>query len=94
MSSSGGAAPRRRRQRGARFAGAPVVLALLALAPDAHAYIDPGTGSLILQGLIAGLAAAAVVIRGYWYRIKAFFRGDKAAAAKPDPETRRPGDPE
>jgi hypothetical protein len=55
-------------------------------------YIDPGTGSLVLQGLIAGFAAAAVVIRGYWYRIKAFFRGDKAAQ-KPD-AAKQPGEPE
>ena len=60
-------------------------------------YIDPGTGSLILQGLIAAFAAAAVVVRGYWYRIKAFFRGDKTAASddvKPDAQPKRPGEPE
>lgn len=56
-----------------------LVVALLAPG-DAIAYIDPGTGSLILQGLIAGFAAAAVVLRGYWYRIKAFFRGGKTHA--------------
>jgi len=72
----------------------PAVLALLALPQDAAAYIDPGTGSLILQGLIAGLAAAAVVIRGYWYRIKAFFRGGKPAAGAADAKDREPGDAE
>ncbi len=56
-------------------------------------YIDPGTGSLIIQGLIAAFAAAAVVIRGYWYRIKAFLRGDKPDP-KPEPEPKQPGDPE
>jgi hypothetical protein len=72
--------------------------ALALIAPgDAAAYIDPGTGSLILQGLIATLAAAAMVVRGYWYRIKAFFRGDKAAPnadAKPDAQPKPPGEPE
>jgi len=71
----------------------PAVLLLLALPQDAAAYIDPGTGSLILQGLIAAFAAAAVVIRGYWYRIKAFFRRDKTSA-KPATETKQPGEPE
>jgi hypothetical protein len=56
-------------------------------------YIDPGTGSLLVQGLIAAFAAAAVVIRGYWYRIKSFFRG-APPAAKPDTEAKQPGDPE
>jgi hypothetical protein len=55
-------------------------------------YIDPGTGSLILQGLIASVAAAAVAIRHYWYRVKAFFRGDKAADTDAPP--RQPGEPE
>ena len=27
-------------------------------ASPAHAYLDPGTGSIILQGLLAGIAAA------------------------------------
>jgi len=55
-------------------------------------YIDPGTGSLILQGLIASFAAAAVALRAYWYRLKAFFRGDKPA--EPDAAPKQPGDPE
>ena len=65
---------------------------LLALPLDAAAYIDPGTGSLILQGLIAAFAAAAFVIRGYWYRIKALFRrkDGPAATGRPQPG----GDPE
>jgi len=75
----------------------PLVLGLLALPRDAAAYIDPGTGSLILQGLIATLAAAAVVLRGYWYRIKAYFRGDKAAPkadSTQGAQPKQPGDPE
>ena len=51
-----------------------LVLSLSALFPvSAFAYLDPGTGSIILQGLIAGLAAAAVVMKTYWYKIKSFF---------------------
>lgn len=74
-------------------AAPPALLLLLALPREASAYIDPGTGSLVLQGLIAAAAAAAVVIRGYWYRIKAFFRRDKPAA-RADREPPPPGDPE
>ena len=39
----------------------------------AFAYLDPGTGSIILQGLIAALAAAGLVMKAYWYKIKSFF---------------------
>ena len=79
-----------------RAAAGLLPLAALALIPsgEAAAYIDPGTGSLILQGLIATLAAAAVVIRGYWYRIKAFFRGDKPAQPDAAPAPKQPGEPE
>lgn len=35
----------------------------------AFAYLDPGTGSIILQGLIAALAAGAVFVKIYWYKL-------------------------
>ena len=37
------------------------------------AYIDAGTGSLIIQFLIAGAVGGIVLVRGFWRRIKAFF---------------------
>jgi hypothetical protein len=37
---------------------------------SAHAYLDPGTGSMILQLLLGGIAGAMVVGRLYWQRIK------------------------
>ena len=39
-----------------------------------NAYIDPGTGSLILQGIIAGIAMGLYTIKMYWYKIKSFFK--------------------
>ena len=38
------------------------------------AYLDPGTGSLILQALVASLAGAVVAITAYWQKIRTFFR--------------------
>ncbi len=38
------------------------------------AYIDAGTGSLLLQGIAGGVAAVAVTARLYWRRLKAVFR--------------------
>jgi hypothetical protein len=40
----------------------------------AHAYIDPGTGSALIQGLIAGVAAIGITARLYWHRIAEFMR--------------------
>jgi hypothetical protein len=43
-------------------------------ASAAHAYIDPGTGSVLLQSLIGGVAAAFAVISLYYNRLKFFIR--------------------
>ena len=39
---------------------------------NAHAYLDPGAGSALLQGLLAALAAIAVVAKLYWHRVLRF----------------------
>lgn len=33
------------------------------------AYLDPGTGSLALQGLIASLLAGLFLLKAYWRRL-------------------------
>ncbi len=47
--------------------------AVLVFPTSADAYLDPGTGSIILQRLIAAIAAGLVVMKTYWYKIKTFF---------------------
>jgi hypothetical protein len=39
----------------------------------ANAYLDPGTGSILVQSLLAGIAGAAAVVSLYWQRLKTFF---------------------
>ncbi len=46
---------------------------LLFLATPAHAYLDPASGSMILQVLLGGIAGAAVLIRLYWHKLKDLF---------------------
>lgn len=43
------------------------------LSPD-YAYIDPGTGSLILQIVLGGLAAVAVMAKFWWRRLLVLLR--------------------
>lgn len=57
-----------------RLALASVAL-LLVSTGSAWAYIDPGSASLLLQGLIGAAAALLVGLRLYWGRLKAAFRG-------------------
>ena len=37
--------------------------------PTLLAYLDPGSGSVLLQALAGGLAAAGVVLKLYWRRV-------------------------
>ncbi len=45
---------------------------LMFYSTNAFAYIDPGTVSIILQGLIAALAAIIVTLKIYWIKILEF----------------------
>lgn len=40
----------------------------------AYAYINPGTGTFILQLIIGALTGGIVAIKLYWNKIKAFFK--------------------
>jgi len=37
---------------------------------DAYAYIDPGSGSIIIQALIGVLVGVAITLKVYWYKFK------------------------
>lgn len=45
-------------------------LSLLFPSP-AHAYLDPGTGSVILQVVLAGILGAVFTLKSYWRAVKA-----------------------
>ena len=47
-----------------------LALLLLGVSPHAAAYLDPGTGSMILQGIIAGVAVVGLTLKTYWYKIR------------------------
>ena len=49
----------------------PVLLVLFVLNGSARAYLDPGTGSILLQALAAAVLAAGV----FWQRITNFIKG-------------------
>lgn len=37
---------------------------------DAYAYLDPGTGSVIIQAVIGAIAAVLITLKIYWYKLK------------------------
>jgi hypothetical protein len=44
---------------------------------EAQAYLDPGTGSMILQMIIGGVLAISYTVKIYWRKIKAFLTKKK-----------------
>ena len=50
-----------------------LIIGLISYTSPAYAYLDPGTGNMLLQGLIAGLAAIISFLSIYWQKVKAFF---------------------
>ncbi len=50
-----------------------VLVGLLFFASSAYAYLDPGTGSMLVQGLLAGIAAVFVSVKVFHRRIAAYF---------------------
>ncbi len=57
------------------------MMSWLVVLPSAQAYIDPASGSMIFQALIAGIAAAGTGLALFWSRITSFFRGRGADAS-------------
>ncbi len=61
-----------------------VALIGLALPDRASAYLDPGTGSAILQMAMAAILGTLFVIKTYWRKLMSFF------SSKPIEEEERP----
>jgi hypothetical protein len=52
-----------------------VLAACLLIASPAQAYLDPGTGRMLLSAVIGVAAAVALAVKMFWYRLIGLFRG-------------------
>jgi len=50
------------------------LLILAAATTPAFAYLDPGAGSMLLQGMLAAVAGSVFVLKQYWRRVVSVFR--------------------
>ena len=50
-----------------------LVAGALLTATPAYAYVDPGTGGMLVQLVTGGVAGLAVLAKLYWSRVKAIF---------------------
>jgi hypothetical protein len=59
-----------------RLAAALVVLAasFVVVAKPAYAYIDPGTGSLVIQAVLAAVLTVGATVKVFWHQIKEKYR--------------------
>ena len=55
-------------------------------------YLDPGSGSFIIQILIAGLLGAGLALRGYWSRLfRLFKRSDTSKTVTEESQDKHAG---
>jgi hypothetical protein len=57
-----------------------LTLLLAFVTTQAYSYIDPGSGSYVIQVLITVFVGASVGIRIFWRRIKDFFSGKRTVS--------------
>jgi len=61
--------------------GAVFLVMLILASEPAHAYLDPGSGSMLLQIILGGIAGLVVAGKLFWHQILTFLR-----IRKPVPE--------
>jgi hypothetical protein len=66
-----------------------IVASIVAPAP-AYAYLDPATGSMIIQIVSGAVLGVVLIVKTYWRRIKGFFSSDSSDTTNLTEETRRP----
>ena len=49
-----------------------IFLSFFIFTTNAHAYLDPGTGSIVLQAIVGGFAAFFTSIYIFWNKVKNF----------------------
>ena len=65
-----------------RFWYFSIAVLLVSAAPSAFAYLDPGTGSMLLQVILGGIAAVGVALKLFWHKIRVALGMSKKPAAE------------
>jgi hypothetical protein len=67
-----------------RTVGIGAAVLALTHTSSAYAYLDPGTASILVQGLIAAVVGALLGVKFYWAQLKAvLFRRKKPTTEPP-----------
>lgn len=65
----------------------------LLVVPTADAYIDPGSGSIVFQALIAGAMGASLALKVYWRRLTSLVSRLLGRSGASDEEEAEPAGP-
>ena len=57
----------------------------LAVTSPAYAYLDPGTGSMLLSAVIGVAAAVGLAVKMFWYRLVGLVRGKRTETVEGSP---------
>lgn len=68
------------------------VILCVVVAAQAHAYIDPGSGSMIMTTILGVIAAVGYTMRKYFYRLKSVFRPKQGDNVKPGSNADEPAE--
>ena len=61
-----------------------VLVLILTLPLPAYAYLDPQTGSMIVSGLVAFVAAVGMGVQAYWHKLLSLVRRVSGRGKRPD----------
>ena len=64
-----------------------LLAALLGPPENRPAYLDPGSGSILIQLLVAGLLGAGLLLRNSWGKVKALFGFKEENEEMPEEES-------
>ena len=62
-----------------------VLAACLSITSPAYAYLDPGTGSMLLSAVIGVAAAVGLAVKMFWYRLVGLVRGKRTETVEGSP---------
>ncbi|MDZ7735117.1 MAG: hypothetical protein U5P41_02440 [Gammaproteobacteria bacterium] len=52
----------------------PLIMVVAMYSGPVYAYLDPGTGSMLISAIVGLIASLALAIKTYWYQFLGFMR--------------------
>jgi hypothetical protein len=60
------------------------LIMMVGVSSPAQAYLDPGTGSMIISAIVGVVATLALAIKIYWYKLRRLFRATPPSEQPPN----------